>query len=69
MNNRKTLLSNIAATDLVVMQHNSATNACSWKVEVICGAGTATVIVKNISAASITEATPLKFIVIKAVSA
>ena len=56
----------IAATDIVIMQHNSATNADSWNVEVICGAGTATVVVKNISAASITEATPLKFIVIKA---
>ena len=58
----------ITATDMVIMQHNSSTNACSWKCEVICGAGTATVVVKNISAASITEATPLKFIVIKASS-
>lgn len=56
----------IAATDIVIMQHNSSTNACSWKCEVICAAGTATVVVKNISAASITEATPLKFVVIKA---
>jgi hypothetical protein len=55
----------ITATDIVIMQHNSSTNACSWKCEVICGAGTATVVVKNISAAGITEATPLKFVVIK----
>jgi hypothetical protein len=59
----------LAATDIVIMQHNSSTNACCWKIEVICGAGSATVVVKNISAGSITEATPLKFIVIKAVNA
>ena len=56
----------IAATDIVIMQHNSTTNASCWHCEVICGAGSATVVVKNISAASITEATPLNFIVIKA---
>jgi hypothetical protein len=56
----------ITATDIVIMEHNSTTNPACWKCEVICGAGTATVVVKNISAASITEATPLKFIVIKA---
>jgi hypothetical protein len=58
----------LAATDLVVMQHNSATNASCWAIEVVCAAGSASVTVKNISAASITEATPLKFIVIKAVA-
>jgi hypothetical protein len=56
----------ITATDIVIMEHNSTTNPACWKCEVICAAGTATVVVKNISAASITEATPLKFIVIKA---
>jgi hypothetical protein len=56
----------LAATDIVIMEHNGSSNRCSWKCEVICGAGSATVVVKNISAASITEATPLKFIVIKA---
>jgi hypothetical protein len=55
----------LAATDIVIMEHNGSSNRCSWKCEVICGAGSATVVVKNISAASITEATPLKFIVIK----
>lgn len=59
----------IAATDIVLVTHNSATNACSWICEAIAGAGSASVVVKNVSAASITEATPLKFIVIKAVSA
>jgi hypothetical protein len=56
----------ITATDMVIMEHNSTTNPACWKCEVICAAGTATVVVKNISAASITEATPLKFIIIKA---
>ena len=59
----------IAATDIVLVTHNSATNACSWICEAIAAAGSASVVVKNVSAASITEATPLKFIVIKAVSA
>jgi hypothetical protein len=59
----------IAVGDIVLITHNSTTNACSWVCETIAGAGSATVVVKNISAASITEATPLKFIVIKAVSA
>ena len=55
----------ITATDIVIMDHNSTTNPACWKCEVICGSGSATVVVKNISAASITEATPLKFIIIK----
>jgi hypothetical protein len=59
----------IAAGDIVIVTHNSATNACSWVCEAIAGAGSATIVVKNISAASITEATPLKFIIIKAVTA
>jgi hypothetical protein len=59
----------IAATDIVLAYHNSTTNACSWAIETIAAAGTCTFVVKNISAASITEATPIKFIVIKAVNA
>lgn len=59
----------IAAGDIVLITHNSTTNACCWICEAIAGAGSATVVVKNVSAASITEATPLKFIVIKAVTA
>ena len=56
----------IAATDIVIAQHNSVTNAASWNIETIAAAGTCTFVVKNVSAASITEATPIKFIVIKA---
>jgi len=59
----------IAATDMVIVQHPSATNACCWQIETIPAAGTCTIVVKNISAASITEATPLQFVVIKAVIA
>ena len=58
----------IAATDIVYVKHNSATNACCWECEAIPGSGNATIIVKNISASTITEATPLQFIVIKAVT-
>jgi hypothetical protein len=59
----------IAATDMVIVQHVGATNACSWHCEAIPAAGSASIVVKNISAASITEATPLRFTIIKGVTA
>lgn len=56
----------IAATDIVLVKHNSGFNACAFQCEAIPAAGSAQINVKNISSASITEATPLQFIVIKA---
>lgn len=59
----------IAATDMVIVRHVGATNACCWECEAIPAAGSASIVVKNISAASITEATPLRFTIIKGVTA
>jgi len=59
----------IAATDTVIVYHISATNGGAWNFSVVPAAGSCTIIVRNITAASITEATPLRFAVIKAVTA
>jgi len=56
----------IAATDYVLVQHISATNGGAWNVSVVAGAGSATINIRNVSTASITEATPLRFTIIKA---
>lgn len=59
----------IAAGDFVQIQHNSATNGGAWNISVVPGAGSCTVNIRNVSNASITEATPLRFFVNKAVTA
>ena len=59
----------IAAGDMVVVFHISATNGGAWNISVVPGAGSATINVRNVSNASITEATPLRFAIIKAVTA
>jgi len=59
----------IAATDTVIVYHISATNGGAWNFSVVPAAGSCTIIVRNITAASITEATPLRFAVIKGVTA
>jgi len=58
----------IAATDFVLVQHISATNGGAWNVSVVAGAGSCTINIRNVSTASITEATPLRITVIKAVT-
>lgn len=58
----------IAATDFVLVQHISATNGGAWNISVVAGAGSATINIRNVSTASITEATPLRFTIIKAVT-
>lgn len=58
----------IAATDFVLVQHISATNGGAWNISVVAGAGSATINIRNVSNASITEATPLRFTIIKAVT-
>jgi hypothetical protein len=60
---------NIAATDMLDVRHISATNGGAWNFSCVCGAGSATITVRNVSTASITEATPLRFILLKAVTA
>ena len=59
----------IAATDYLLVQHVSATNGGAWAFSTVCGTGSATITIRNVSNASITEATPLKFLLIKAVAA
>jgi hypothetical protein len=58
----------ISATDFVLVQHISATNGGAWDFSVVAGAGSATINIRNTSGASITEATPLRFFVLKAVN-
>lgn len=55
----------IAATDFLAIEHISATNGAAWNFATVCAAGSATITVRNVSTASITEATPLRFIIIK----
>lgn len=59
----------IAATDFLLIQHISGTNAGAWHFSVVCSNGSAVIYVKNISSASITSATPFRFSVIKGVTA
>jgi hypothetical protein len=59
----------IAATDLIIIRHISATNGGAWNISVVAAAGSCTITVRNISTASITEATPLRFTIIKGVTA
>jgi hypothetical protein len=59
----------IAAGDFVLIQHISATNGGAWQFSVVAAAGSCTITVRNVSNASITEATPLRISVIKGVTA
>lgn len=58
----------IAATDYLAVQHKSATNGGAWQFSTVCGAGSATITIRNVSTGSITEATPLQFILFKSVN-
>lgn len=58
----------IEATDFVLVQHISATNGGAWGISVVAGAGSCTITVRNNTTASITEATPLRFTIIKGVT-
>lgn len=58
----------IAATDYLLIQHISATNGGAWVFSTVCGAGSATINIRNQTTASITEATPLRFFLLKSVA-
>jgi len=58
----------IEATDFLAVQHISATNGGAWNISVVCSAGSATINIRNVSTGSITEATPLRFFLNKAVT-
>lgn len=59
----------IAATDLVVMVHDSAGTLGAYSINVTPAAGSATVTVRNNTAGALAEAIVLRFAVIKAVTA
>jgi hypothetical protein len=59
----------IAATDFILIAHISTTNGGAWNFSVVASAGSAAITVRNVSAASITEATPLRFTIIKGATA
>ena len=59
----------IAATDLIDIRHISATNGGAWNISVVPAAGSCTINIRNVSTASITEATPLRFQIHKGVTA
>ena len=61
--------STIAATDLLVLNHVSGGTAGSYLLNAQCGAGSASINVRNITAASLSEAIVISFAVIKAVIA
>lgn len=58
----------IAATDYLLIQHISATNGGAWVFSTVCGGGSATINIRNQTTASITEASPLRFFLLKAVT-
>lgn len=58
----------IEAGDYLQVQHISATDGGAWNISVVCGAGSATINIRNVSTGSITSATPLRFFLNKAVT-
>lgn len=61
--------STIAATDLLVLNHVSAGTAGSYTLNAQCGAGSASINVRNVTAGSLSEAIVIGYAVIKAVAA
>jgi hypothetical protein len=58
--------SNIAATDLVIADHQSAGTAGAYKVTAQAAAGSALVTVRNLTAGNLAEAIVIRFVVFKA---
>jgi hypothetical protein len=61
--------STIAATDLLVLNHVSGGTAGSYLLNAQCGAGSASINVRNVTAGALAEAIVIGFAVIKAVTA
>ena len=59
----------IVATDLLVLNHVSGGTAGSYLLNAQCGAGSASINVRNITAGSLGEAIVIGFAVVKAVTA
>lgn len=58
----------IAATDVVVVNHVSGGTAGAYTINVACGAGTATLTLRNNTAGNLSEALVISFVVIKGVT-
>jgi len=58
--------STIASNDIIVFSHVSGGTIGAYNINAISGTGTATVYVRNVNSASLTEAPVFRFIVIKA---
>ena len=59
----------IAATDLLVLNHISAGTAGAYLLNAQCGAGSASINVRNVTSSNLSEAIVIGFAVIKAVAA
>jgi hypothetical protein len=57
----------IAATDVVIINHKSGGTMGSYTLNVACGAGTATLSIRNNTASNLTDTLVLNFVVIKGV--
>lgn len=57
--------SNIAATDLLIMNHVSGGTAGAYSLNAQCGSGSASINVRNDTAGSLSEAIVIRFAVIK----
>ena len=58
----------IAATDVVIINHKSGGTMGSYTINVACGAGTATLSIRNNTASPLTDSLTLNFVVIKSVT-
>ena len=59
----------IAATDIVIVQHQSGGTLGAYNITVTPAAGSATLVIRNITGGSLSEALVIRFAVIKAVAA
>lgn len=59
----------IAATDLLLLQHQSTGTVGSYLLNSQCGAGSAVINVRNTSASNVSEAIVIRFAVIKGATA
>lgn len=60
--------SQIAASDVLVLNHSSGGTAGSYTLNAQCAAGSASINVRNVTAGSLSQAIVIRFVVIKAVT-
>jgi len=61
--------SSIAATDVLILNHASGGTAGSYLLNAQCGAGSASINVRNITGGSLSQAIVIRFVLIKAATA